>query len=147
MASRIFTRCLGVVYLLLGLCAFVPPLNAGPRPSMEADSHVGVHFTNLFHNIPMNFILAPILIGFGISGLLTSFDTKAARYWCRIVFVVSLLAMLLGLCPIPVATVLGFIPLYGWMCGVSLISALLVPYFAFFDGPMPAAATEPVFRQ
>lgn len=147
MAARIFTRCLALVYLLLGLCAFIPRLSGGPSPLAPADMHVALHFERLFWQLPMNYLLAGILIGFGISGLWCSTDTRASRWYARILWTTSLVAVLLGLSPIPFCTILGFVPLYEWMEGVSLMTFILTFYFSFMDGPLPDAASQAVFRQ
>ncbi len=147
MAGRIFTRCLAIVYLILGVCAFVPQLNGGPSPNAPVERHVLLHFEELFWQMPMNYLLAPILIGFGIAGILCSLRTRASVWFERIIWTTSLFAMILGLCPHPLSSVFGLIPLFGWTDGLWLITFLITFYFAFFDGPMPAAATEPVFRQ
>ena len=147
MASKIYTRVVAIVLLLVGACAFVPPLNGGPSPNTVQDLSIKLHGENLFWKMPMNYLLAGILIGFGISGLLTSRDVRASRLWCRIVVVVSLVFMFVGLCPAPLGTVGGFLPLTIWTTGFFLILAVFTFYYAFFDGPLPDAMTKPVFRQ
>ena len=149
MAAKLFARVVAVIYLLVGACAFVPvqAINEGPTANSSADVHVGLHFTNLFHQMPMNWLLAGILIGFGVSGLWTSLDTRAARLWSRCLFVTALVFMAIGFCPQPLARVFGLLPLYSWTTGFFLITALFSFYFAFFDGPVSPALSKPVFRQ
>ena len=147
MIGKTMTRVVAVVLLVLGVGAFVPRLNGGPSPNTEADTHVGLHFTNLFNQMPMNYLLAGILIGFGISGLWTSMDARAARVWCRILFLTSLLFMGVGLCPQPIARCFGLLPLYSWTDGFFLIVTLFCFYPAFMEGPLPRLASDPVFRQ
>ena len=147
MAARIFTRVIGIIFLVCGACAFVPALNGRASPEVPTDIHVKLHFEYLFRQLPMNYLLAGILIGFGVAGLWTSFDTRAARIYDRVVFVSALVFMALGFCPQPLSDLFGFLPLYGWTTGLFLATALLSFYFAFFDGPMPVSATQPVFRQ
>ncbi len=147
MASKNVTRVIGIIYLLLGVCAFVPKFNGGPNPTTPMDMHVKLHFENLFWQFSMNYLLAGILIGFGLAGLATSNNVKSARVYNRILFVAAIVAMFTGLCPHPIGDVLGLLPLYGWTTAVALITALFTFYSAFFEGPLPKAATEPVFRQ
>ena len=148
MVSKMFARVAGLVYLVVGACAFLPvaALNGGPSPNTVADTHVGLHFSNLFNAMPMNYLLAGILLGFGVSGLWTSFDTRASRLWCRALFLTSVGFVIIGLCPQPLARGFGLLPLYGWTDGFFLITGLFSFYGAFMEGPLPAIVSDPVFR-
>ena len=147
MASKIFTFCTALVYSAMGLCAFIPPCNGVGYPNDVADLKIKLHFSELFWQFPMNYLLAGILIGFGVSGLLTFAKARSARRWCQALFVSALILMAIGFCPHPISDVFGFLPLYGWTTAFFLITVLATPYFAFFDGPMPDTATQAVFRQ
>jgi hypothetical protein len=147
MAARIFTRALGLIFVLLGACAFVPALSGGSQPGMPADRRMMFHYETLFGQFPMNYLLAIILIGFGLVAFWESLKTRSARLYNRVLFTSSLALLFLGLCPHPVSDLFGILPLYSWTSGLFLVTALCTFYPAFFDGPMPESATQPVFPQ
>ena len=147
MANRIFTRSIAIIYLLFGVCAFVPACNGAPSPNTPDSLKVMLHFENLFGQFPMNYLLGAVLIGYGVAGLAASVRFESSRAFARVLFVTAVVLMGLGLCPMPVGTLGGLIPLFEWTTGFFLVTSLLTLYFAFFDGPLPASANRPVFKQ
>ena len=147
MAGRIFTRVVGIVYILLGSCAFVPVLSGAPTAETPANTHVFFHYEALFNQFPMNYLLAVLFIAVGVIGLWASLSWTTARTFDRGLFVGSMAAMVIGLCPQPFSSLFGLVPLHSWTVGLFLVTALCTFYGAFFDGPMPESATQPVFNQ
>ena len=142
MASQYVSRVIGIIYLALGICAFVPSLNGGPSPNTPADLHVKLHFENLFGDLAMNYLLAGILIGFGVAALATSFQVKSARIYSRILFGAALIGMFVGLSPHPISDVVGLLPLYGWTTALMLATVMFTCYGAFFEGPLPPSTVR-----
>jgi hypothetical protein len=147
MAARIITLVAALIYLGMGVCAFVPALNGGPSPNTMTDMDVMFHFTNLFGQFPMNWLLAGLLILVGLSGLGAAATVHTARLWSRGVFFLALLLLFGGLQPDPLNYGFGLLPMYSWDTCFFLITVLFMFYTAFFDGPLPEGALKPVFRQ
>jgi len=145
MATKIYTRCVGIIYVLVGACAFIPGLGGTPSPNTLADGQIRLHFENLFGRMPMNYPLAVLFIIAGAVGVVTSFQFKTAKMAARALLFGSLVLMALGFCPAPISTMGGFLPLYGWTTGFFLITALFTFYFALIDGT-PTGVPTPVLK-
>jgi hypothetical protein len=142
-----FTRVVGLIYIIFGVCAFIPALNGGPGAVAVADTHRILHFETLFWIFPCNFVLGGLMIGLGVAGVVSSGRVHSSRLFDRVLLVSALVLMVLGFCPHPLSELFGLMPLYGWTCGLFLSVALFSFYPALFDGPVPPSASEPVFHQ
>jgi uncharacterized membrane protein len=141
MSNNAFTRVVGLIYLLLGICGFIPAAVRQPTPLGEQVARF--HFGYLFNGLPMNYPLAGLFILIGLGGLIASAKIRQSRRYERILFTLSMVLMVMGFTP-GLSNVWGLMPLFGFTDGLFLCTALFSFYFAFVEGPLMPSINEPV---
>src|SRR5688500_9563736 len=99
MDTRRFAMILGVVFVLVGVLAFIPGLNrpdpvGAPELSVTGPGHgylLGLFHVNVLHNL--------VHIIFGILGIIMARNAANAVLYCRIVAVAYGLLHIMGLVP------------------------------------------------
>ena len=140
MSTRNFAMLLGVVFLLVGILGFVPPLLT-PPPTGAAGHELHVrqfdgYLLGLFH---VNVLHSAVHVLFGILGIAMSRTYSAARGYCRFVAVAYGLLAVMGLIP-QLNTVFGLIPIHGHDVWLHAAIALVSAYFGF-AGPVETVTT------
>jgi hypothetical protein len=133
MSNKAFTRGIGLVFLILGVCGFVPRLVQTATPL--GDPHVMFHYGYLFGAFPVNYVLAGLFGVIGLTALMVSGRIERTRLFERSLFTLSMVLMFCGFFP-GLSTVWGVMPLFGFTCGVFLCTAMFTFYFAFVEGPL-----------
>jgi hypothetical protein len=133
-------RLLGVLFLLGGVAGFIPwlaPNAPFDAPYVTLDQFYrligGLFAVNLAHDI--------VHVFFGLWGLLAGYGFKTSRFYCRAVFWIYLLLIVLGAIPIT-STLFGVAPIYGWDIALHAIMVLLAAY-----GGYGAASREPAAEE
>lgn len=141
MSNNSFTRGIGIIYLLLGICGFVPGLVQPATPTGEPRAMY--HFGYLFNGFPMNWVLAGLFVVIGVAALAASARIRSSRVFERILFTLSMVLMVFGFIP-GFSNLWGIMPLFGFTDGLFLSTALLSFYFAFVEGPLMPGINAPV---
>jgi hypothetical protein len=132
MLTRRFAQALGVIFLLVGIMGFIPPLLMQPSTGMHGDHPLTVtafdgYLLGLFH---VNALHSGVHVLFGILGLIMGGKWDTARLYARIVAVSYGLLTIMGLIP-ALNTVFGLIPIHGHDVWLHAAIAIVAAYFGF----------------
>lgn len=141
MSNNAFTRGIGIIYLLLGICGFIPGLVNPATPTGEPRAFF--HFGYLFNGFPMNYALAGLFVVIGLAALITANRVGSSRIFERCLFTLSMVLMVCGFVP-HLSNMWGLMPLFGFTDGLFLSTALFSFYFAFVEGPLLPGINMPV---
>jgi hypothetical protein len=131
-----FARIYGIVFLIVGICGFIPgvtPPHHHPGLAVQAGSgmELGLFPVNALHNL--------VHILFGAWGLLAARTAGGARTYARVVAIAYALLTILGLIP-ATNTTFGLVPIYGHDVWLHAALAIVAGYFGF---AYRAAVTSP----
>jgi hypothetical protein len=132
MSIRTFARVFGIVFLLVGIMGFIPPLLTNPEQHPHGRHGVTVtafegYLLGLFH---VNVLHSLVHVLFGVMGLAMARRHDSARLYARIVAVSYLLLAVMGLVP-RLDTVFGLIPIHGHDVWLHLLLGGVAAYFGF----------------
>jgi hypothetical protein len=138
---------MGVVFLVVGILGFVPPLLTHPATDAHHGGLVVTAFEGyllgLFH---VNVLHSLVHVLFGILGIAMSRSFDAARLYARIVAVAYALLAVMGLFA-GLNTLFGFVPIHGNDVWLHAVIAIIAAYFGFAAtdrtdvGAVPPAGT------
>ena len=153
MSVRYFALILGIMFLLIGVLAFVPGLTTTP-PAAAADAvdagagaahqhdlvvtgpgHgylLGLFHVNLLHNL--------VHLAFGLWGVLAYRSLGGSITYARSVAVIYGLLAIMGLIP-GLNTMFGLVPIHGHDVWLHLVIAGAAAYFGWAHAPV-ARTTE-----
>jgi hypothetical protein len=145
MDARRFAMILGVVFVLIGVLAFVPGVNrpdpvTAPELTIEGPGHgymFGMFHVNVLHNL--------VHIVFGVLGILMARDAASAVLYARIVAVAYGLLTVMGAVP-GLNTTFGLIPIHGYDVILHALIAIAATYYGFvhrFDVATTTTTTTP----
>lgn len=138
MNARHFALALGVVYTLVGVAGFLPPLLQAPdaaAPTVHIDSLHG----KLLGLFPVNILHTFVHLGTGLWGLYAAKSLGSAVTFAKSLAVIYLALTAMGLIP-GLNTVFGMIPIYGHDVWLHAGTGLIAAYFGYSR----AATTETV---
>ena len=138
MNTRHFALVLGIVYTLVGVAGFLPPLLQAPgtgAPPVHVDSLHG----DLLGLFPVNILHTIVHLGTGLWGLYAARSIGSAVTFAKALAVIYLVLTVMGLIP-GLNTVFGLIPIYGHDVWLHAGTGLVAAYFGFSR----AATTEAV---
>ena len=141
MSNNAFTRGIGIIYLLLGMCGFVPGLVQPATPTGEPGALF--HYGYLFNGFPMNYVLATLFIAIGLAALIASSQLRTCRTFERSLFTLSMVLMVCGFIP-HLSNMFGLMPLFGFTDCLFLATAMFTFYFAYVEGPLMPGINMPV---
>lgn len=141
MQTRYFSLGLGIVYLLVGIVAFVPALyTSAPvdAPHLDVTGAYGL----LFDLFPVNILhdLVHILVGLG--GIAAAARLGTARIYGQLLFLVFGALTIFGFLP-ELNTLWGHLPLSGDDTWLHAATALVSGYFGFVAGEEQHLAPAP----
>lgn len=131
-----FALIFGIVYLLVGILGFIPPLVSSPEMAggLAADTGhgrlLGLFPVNLWHNL--------VHLAVGIWGIVASKGFDSAVLYAKVNAVLFALLAVLGLIP-ATDTLFGLAPLYSHDIWLHILNAVAAGYFGF--GP-PASKSK-----
>ncbi len=142
MSNKSFTRGIGIIYLILGICGFIPWMVHTATPLGEPKTIL--HYGYLFNGFPMNWLLAGLFVVIGMFALRASMKiARSSRRFERILFTVAMVLMVCGFLP-GFSNMWGIMPLFGMTDGLFLATAMFTFYFAFVEGPLMPTFDKPV---
>ena len=130
MDTRRFAMILGVVFVLVGVLAFIPGLNradpvGAPTLTVTGPGHgylLGLFHVNVLHNL--------VHVIFGILGIVMARNAVNAVLYCRIVAVAYGLLTIMGIVP-GLNTTFGLIPIHGANVLLHAFIAIAATYYGF----------------
>jgi hypothetical protein len=128
MTTRNFAMVLGVIYIVVGVLGFVPPLLTTPAdaPPLAFDQGCGY----LFGLFPVNILHSLVHLAVGVWGVLAARTLAAARTYALSVAIIFGVLTVMGLIP-GLNTVFGLLPLFGHDVWLHALTAIAAGYFAF----------------
>jgi len=142
MATRYFALTLGIIFLLVGVCGFIPGLVDHPgMADMDNNLRVtgpgtgylfGLFHVNVLHNI--------IHLLFGIWGIFAYASYPAARGYSQSVAVIYGIFTIMGLIPV-LNTVFGLVPIHGNDVWLHALIAIVAAYFGWATVDVTAGRT------
>jgi hypothetical protein len=121
-----FAQVFGIVYLLVGIVGFIPPLLTGTLQGVMgpfAGLLLGLFAVNWFHNVAH--------LAIGAAGLAVYRNHAASRTYALVIGIAYLVLFLLGILTGSVATLGGLLPLNGADDILHIATALLA-FLAYF---------------
>jgi hypothetical protein len=132
--TRYFALVVGIVYLLVGIMGFIPPLNpvpggADPHPDLAVTAFYG-HNLGLF---PINILHNIVHLAIGAWGIYAYRSFTDARVFARGLAIFYTLLAILGLPFMPgiIKTTFGLIPIYGADPLLHIGTAAVAAYFGW----------------
>jgi hypothetical protein len=142
MHIKTFAKLFGVVFLLVGLSAFIPGVTTPHAHPGAADVMVGAGLGAAMGLFPVNVLHNLFHVAFGIWGLVAARSFGAARLYAKGVAVIYTALALFGLIPAAkLWTTFGLIPLYGNDVWLHILLAAIAGYFGFIRRDSVEAAT------
>lgn len=136
-----FAKIFGIVFLLVGLSAFIPGLTTPHAHPGANDVTVDVGLGAALGLFPVNILHNLVHALFGIWGLLAARSLGGSRFYARGVAVIYTALAIFGVIPAAkLWTTFGLIPLYGNDVWLHVILAAVAGYFGFMHRHPPAQA-------
>ncbi|HEX6292881.1 MAG TPA: DUF4383 domain-containing protein [Herpetosiphonaceae bacterium] len=135
MGTRYFALIAGIVYLLVGLLGFVPPLlSAYTGPDLAVDAFAG----NLLGLFPINVLHNLVHLAIGAWGIFSYRSFSGSVAFARGLAIFYGLLTILGLIPVDaIRTTFGLIPIHGADVILHALTALAAAYFGFVGVERP----------
>jgi hypothetical protein len=141
MTRRRFALLSGILFLLLGLAGFVPPLVGEMHPEhppLTLDANAG----QLFGLFPVNLLHNLLHIIFGLSGIVASRRLSSAKFYSRNIAIIYLMLTIAGFLP-GLQNGFGLVPLYGNDIWLHPLFALLAAYYGWLHRDTVVSAPAP----
>ena len=136
MNIKTFALILGIIYIIVGIAGFIPPLlSTPPAPGVSITTLSG-YLLGLF---PVNILHTFGHLAIGVWGVSAYKDASAARNFARGVAIIYAVLTVFGLLP-HLKTVFGLIPLYGHDIWLHALTAIVAAYFGFMAAPAEKAS-------
>jgi hypothetical protein len=129
MSTRNFALVFGIIFLVVGVAGFVPPLLQPPQGGAIAP---GAHHMLLLGMFPMNALHNAVHLGFGIWGLAASRAQARALLYARGVAIIYAILWIAGYIP-RLDDLFGMLPLYGNDTWLHLLLAVVAAYFGWVN--------------
>lgn len=129
MTTRGFALIFGVVFVLVGIAGFVPPLVTAvheQHPPLAVETGYGL----LLGLFPVNLLHNLVHVLFGLWGLIGSRSIAASRFYARSVALIYAVLSVAGLLP-GLHTLFGLTPLFGNDVWLHALLALVAAYFGW----------------
>jgi hypothetical protein len=140
MDARRFAMFLGIVFILVGVLAFVPGVNKPDPPTAPALTVLGPGEGYMFGLFRVNVLHNLVHIVFGVLGLIMARDAASAILYSRIVAVAYSLLTLMGIVPM-LYTTFGLIPIHGFDVILHALIAIAAIYYGFVKPDVMVAST------
>ena len=129
MNARRFALIFGIIYTIVGIAGFLPPLLQAPEvgsPAVTVDSLYG----RLLGIFPVNILHTLFHLGTGLWGLYAAKSLAKSVTFSKALAVIYIVLTIMGLIP-GLNTVFGLIPIYGHDVWLHAGTALIAAYFGF----------------
>lgn len=139
MQTRYFALGIGIVYLLVGIVAFIPVLYTSP-PAGAPTLHATAGYGYLLGLFPVNALHNVVHILIGIAGIAASARIASARYYSQVLFLVYGFLAIIGFLP-QLDTLFGWVPIFSGDTWLHAATAIVASYFGWVA--LESTAVEP----
>jgi len=129
MSTRNFALVFGIVFLVVGLAGFVPPLLQPPQGGAIAPGEPHMLLLGMFPISPLHNL---VHIGFGAWGLVASRAQARALLYARGVAIAYAIFLVAGVMP-GLDDMFGLLPLHGNNLWLHLLLAMVAAYFGWVN--------------
>ncbi|HVL77275.1 MAG TPA: DUF4383 domain-containing protein [Noviherbaspirillum sp.] len=124
-----FAFVIGLIYLIVGIAGFVPPLLQSPAPKDPGLAVEALH-GRLLGLFPVNVLHTLVHLAIGAWGLFAARTAGAAIFYARALAVIYGLLAVMGLIP-GLHTMFGLVPLHSHDVWLHAGTAMLAAYFGW----------------
>lgn len=141
MGTRYFALVLGILFLVVGIAAFIPGLTTEPHDhnlAVTGPGHgylLGMFHVNVLHNL--------VHLLFGIWGVIAYRSFDASRLYARVVAISYAVLAVMGLLP-GLNTMFGLVPIHGNDVWLHLLIAIPAAYFGWATAPATRGTTAEI---
>ena len=134
MTERYCALSIGVIYLLLGLAGFIPPLVSLPGagapyiPADVAPNAYAAGFGLIFGVIPTNFLHNLVRCAVGFWGIASYNNANSARIFNRVFAIAYAVIAIMGFLPFA-KSFFGLMPIFGINVFLNAIAAIAAGYY------------------
>lgn len=133
MNARRFALVFGIIYTVVGIAGFLPPLLQAPSPEDPALAVNALH-GHLLGLFPVNILHTLVHLAIGVWGLLAAKNIRASVNYARGLAIIYGVLAVMGLIP-GLNTVFGLVPLHSHDIWLHAGTALIAAYFGFAHKP------------
>jgi hypothetical protein len=137
MNVRRFALIFGLIYLVVGIAGFIPPLLQAPDASSPQLAVNSLH-GRLLGLFPVNILHTLVHLGIGIWGLAAAKGIRASVVYARGLAIIYGVLAVMGLIP-GLHTMFGLVPLHSHDVWLHAGTALVAAYFGFAAKPTAEA--------
>jgi uncharacterized membrane protein YuzA (DUF378 family) len=131
MPTRLFALVAGIVYGILGIAGFIPQClwRSGMMRLRMNDLHL--HGGQLGGFLPVNWAHNIVYLLIGLAGMISFMRLDWSKMYAKSLFALAVLFTLIGLLPLGIGDVWGYLPLSGWNVPIHTVTAILAWYYGF----------------
>lgn len=131
MATRLFALVVGTFYTLLGIAGFIPMCMWRPERARLRMNGIHFHGGQVIGMLDVNWAHNIIWILIGLAGVFAAPRFAWSKTYAQALFVVATLFTIVGLLPLGIGELWGYLPLFGWNVLIHAITAILAWYYGF----------------
>lgn len=131
MATRFFALVAGTLYTLFGITGFIPQFVWHPERAQLRMDYIHFHGGQVIGMLDVNWAHNIIWILLGVGGIFAASRFSWSKSYAQALFVVATLFTLIGLLPLGIGELWGYLPLFGWNVLIHAITAMLAWYYGF----------------
>lgn len=135
MSLKKFTITMGIIFLAMGILAFMPGITTYPRAE-DPGLALSMAHGRLFGLFPVNALHNLIHIVFGVWALAVYKNMANARLYCKATAIVYAVLAVFGLFP-TLNVMFGLAPLHGNNIWLHALIAIATGYYGFVWGTSP----------
>ncbi len=142
--ARNFALIAGIIYIVVGVLGFVPPLLSSPPPGAPS-LRIPAAYGYLFGLFPVNVLHSLVHLAIGIWGVIAWRTFGAARTFAASLAIIFGVLTILGLIP-QLNTLFGIVPLFSHDIWLHALTAVIAAYFGFARGDVMEETRDHVRR-
>lgn len=131
MATRLFALIGGLIYALLGIAGFIPQCLWQPDMARLRMNDLHFHGGRLGGFLAVNWTHNIIYLLIGIAGIAAFSRLAWSKRYAQTLFGIAVLFLIVGLIPLGVSDLWGYLPLSGWNVPIHTVTAILAWYYGF----------------
>lgn len=131
MATRLFALVAGTFYTLFGIAGFIPQLIWRPERARLRMNEIHFHGGQVIGMLDVNWAHNIIWVLIGLSGIVAASRFAWSKSYSQALFIVATLFTLVGLLPLGIGELWGYLPLFGWNVLIHAVTAMLAWYYGF----------------
>lgn len=131
MPTRLFALISGVFYAIFGIGGFISALVWRPEMARLRMNTLHWHGGQLGGVLEINWPHNILWILIGVAGIIAAARFVWSRNYAQGLFIVATLFTLVGLLPLGIGELWGYLPLFGWNVLIHAVTAILAWYYGF----------------